>query len=183
MRTVVWQVILLLLMWKNDVAGYSAVAVVDERRVASSTIELPRCDAAESQKSAQVPVATLYCACVVGRSREADTGQKCFFIGNVVRNREAIEVKKIRFRPPEKRKRKRKEKEKDKRKTKKKEQKKEKKEKRKKKKEKKEKKRKKGEEKEKRPQKRCHRDGSKKKKWKEMFLEIVKPSRPKNIRF
>ena len=29
----------------SDVAGYSAAAVVDERRVASSTIELPRCEA------------------------------------------------------------------------------------------------------------------------------------------
>ena len=36
----------------SDVAGYSAAAVVDVRRVANSTIELPRCEAAESQKSA-----------------------------------------------------------------------------------------------------------------------------------
>ena len=34
-----------------DVAGYSAVTVVDERRVARSTIELPRCEAVESQMS------------------------------------------------------------------------------------------------------------------------------------
>ena len=38
----------------SDVAGYSAAAVVDERRVARSTIELPRCEAVESRKSAQV---------------------------------------------------------------------------------------------------------------------------------
>ena len=57
----------------SDVAGYSAAAVVGERErgVASSTIELPRCEAVESQKSAQVPVAPLYCACLVGRSRDA----------------------------------------------------------------------------------------------------------------
>ena len=34
----------------SDVAGNSAAAVVDERRVASSTIELTRCEAVESQK-------------------------------------------------------------------------------------------------------------------------------------
>ena len=55
----------------SDVAGYSAAAVVEERRVASSTIELPRCEAVESQTSAQVPVAPLYCACIVGKGREA----------------------------------------------------------------------------------------------------------------
>ena len=60
MRTVVLQVILLLLVWMNsDVAGYSAAAVVDERRVASSTVELPRCEAGESQKLPQVPL--LHC--------------------------------------------------------------------------------------------------------------------------
>ena len=40
----------------SDVAGYTA-AVVDERRVARSTIELPRWEAVESRKSAKVPVA------------------------------------------------------------------------------------------------------------------------------
>ena len=59
----------------SDVAGYSVAAVVDERRVASSTIELPRCEAVESQKSAQVPAAPLCCAWIVGRSREAPTQQ------------------------------------------------------------------------------------------------------------
>ena len=44
---------------------YSAAAVVDERRVASATMDLPRCEAVESQKSAQVPVAPLYCVCIV----------------------------------------------------------------------------------------------------------------------
>ena len=56
---------------RGGVAGYSAAAVVDARRVASSTIELLRCEAVESQKSAQVPVAPLYCAKIVGRGREA----------------------------------------------------------------------------------------------------------------
>ena len=46
----------------SDVAGYYAAAVVDERRVARSSIELPRCEAVESRKSAQVPFATLCCA-------------------------------------------------------------------------------------------------------------------------
>ena len=55
----------------SDVAGYSAAAVVDARRVASSTIELRRCEAVESQKSAQAPAAPLYCAFVVGWGREA----------------------------------------------------------------------------------------------------------------
>ena len=55
----------------SGVAGYSAAAVVEARRVASSTIELPRCEAVESQKSAQVPDAPLYCAFVVGKCREA----------------------------------------------------------------------------------------------------------------
>ena len=55
----------------SGVLGCSAPAFVDERRVASSTIELHRCEAVESQKSAQVPVAPLCCACIVGRSREA----------------------------------------------------------------------------------------------------------------
>ena len=55
----------------SDVAGYSSAAVVDERRVARSTIELPRCEAVESQKSAQVPVAPLCCACIVERGRQA----------------------------------------------------------------------------------------------------------------
>ena len=55
----------------SDVAGYAAAAVVDVRRVASSTIELPRCETVESQKLVQVPVAPLYCACFVGRGSEA----------------------------------------------------------------------------------------------------------------
>ena len=55
----------------SDVAGYFAAAVVDERRVTTSTIELAKCEAVELQKSAQVPVAPLYCACIVGRCREA----------------------------------------------------------------------------------------------------------------
>ena len=55
----------------SDVAGFSAAAVVDERRVARSTIELPSCEAVESRKSAQVAVAPLYCACIIGRGREA----------------------------------------------------------------------------------------------------------------
>ena len=54
----------------SDVGGYSAAAVVDERRVARSTIELPRCGIVESQKSAQVPVPPLYCACVVERAEK-----------------------------------------------------------------------------------------------------------------
>ena len=41
------------------------------RRVASSTIELPSCEAVESQKSAQVPFAPLCRACIAGRDREA----------------------------------------------------------------------------------------------------------------
>ena len=56
---------------ESDVAGYSAAAIVDERRVASSTIELPSCEAVESQKSAQVPFAPLCRACIAGRDREA----------------------------------------------------------------------------------------------------------------
>ena len=46
----------------SDVAGYSAAVVLDERRVATSTIELPRCEVVESQKSAHVPAAPLHCA-------------------------------------------------------------------------------------------------------------------------
>ena len=42
----------------------------DERRVASSTIELPCCESVKSQKSAQVPFVPLFRACIVGRSRE-----------------------------------------------------------------------------------------------------------------
>ena len=58
MRTVVWQVILL-------------TADVDENSDVAS--ELPRCEVVESQKSAQVPTAPLYCACIVGRGREDPT--------------------------------------------------------------------------------------------------------------
>ena len=66
----------------SDVAGYSAAAVVDERRVASSTIELPRCAAVESLKSAQVPVAPLYCACIVG-GRKRSSNNYCNNVGRV----------------------------------------------------------------------------------------------------
>ena len=55
---------------ESDVAGYSAAAIVDERRVASSTIGLPRCESVKSQKSAQVPFVPLCRACVAGRDRE-----------------------------------------------------------------------------------------------------------------
>ena len=55
----------------SGVAGHSATADVDARRVASLTFELPRCEAVKSRKSAQVPVAPLCCACIVGRGREA----------------------------------------------------------------------------------------------------------------
>ena len=55
---------------ESDVAGCSAAAIVDERRVASSTIGLPRCESVKSQKSAQVPFVPLFRACIVGRSRE-----------------------------------------------------------------------------------------------------------------
>ena len=55
----------------SAVAGYSGAAVVDDRRVASSTIELPRCEVVELQKSAEVSVTPLYCPCIVGRGREA----------------------------------------------------------------------------------------------------------------
>ena len=37
----------------STVASYSAAVIVDERRVASSTIGLPRCESVKSQKSAQ----------------------------------------------------------------------------------------------------------------------------------
>ena len=55
---------------ESDVAGYSAAATVDERRVASSTIELPSCEAVESHTSTQVPFVPLCRACIVGRGRE-----------------------------------------------------------------------------------------------------------------
>ena len=55
----------------SDVAGNSAAAVVDERRVASSTIELYRCETVESHTSTQLPFASLFCACIVGKGREA----------------------------------------------------------------------------------------------------------------
>ena len=61
----------------SDVASYSASAIVNERRVASSTIELPSCEAVESHTSTasqlgnQVPFAPLCRACIVGRGREA----------------------------------------------------------------------------------------------------------------
>ena len=56
---------------ESDVAGYSAAAIVDERRVASSTIELPCYEAVESHASTQVPYVPLCRACIVGRGREA----------------------------------------------------------------------------------------------------------------
>ena len=55
---------------ESDVAGYSAAAIVDERRVASSIIVLPCCEAVESQKSTRVPFVPLFRACIVGRGRE-----------------------------------------------------------------------------------------------------------------
>ena len=55
----------------SDVAGYSAAAIEDEKRAASSTIELPSCEAVESHTSTQVPFASLCRACIVGRGREA----------------------------------------------------------------------------------------------------------------
>ena len=56
---------------ESDVAGSSAAAIVDERRVASSTIELPNCEAVESHTSTQAPFVPLCRACIVGRGREA----------------------------------------------------------------------------------------------------------------
>ena len=56
----------------SGVAGLSAAAVVDERgAVASSTTELPSCEAVESQKLAHVPFAPLCRARIAGRRREA----------------------------------------------------------------------------------------------------------------
>ena len=49
---------------ESDVAGYSAAAIVDERRVASSTIELPCYEAVESHTSTQVPLVPLCRACI-----------------------------------------------------------------------------------------------------------------------
>ena len=42
-----------------------------KKSMLSSTIELSMCEAVESQKSTQVSVAPLYCACIVGWDREA----------------------------------------------------------------------------------------------------------------
>ena len=58
---------------ESDVAGYSAAAIVDERRVASSIIELPCCEAVESQKSTQVPFVPLCRACIVGKGQRSST--------------------------------------------------------------------------------------------------------------
>ena len=44
---------------------------MDERRVASSTIELPSCELVKSHTSTQVPFVPLCRACIVGRGREA----------------------------------------------------------------------------------------------------------------
>ena len=44
---------------------------MDERRVASSTIEVPSCEAVESQKSTQVPVVPLCRACIVGKEQRS----------------------------------------------------------------------------------------------------------------
>ena len=55
----------------SDVASHSAAAVVDERRVASTTIELYRCKTVEPHTSTQFPFAPLCRACIVGRGREA----------------------------------------------------------------------------------------------------------------
>ena len=46
------------------------VILLDERRVASSTIELPCYEAVESHTSTQVPFVPLCRACIVGRGRE-----------------------------------------------------------------------------------------------------------------
>ena len=55
----------------SGVEGHSATADVDENSDVAG--ELPRCEVVESQKSAQVPAAPLYCACIVGRGREDPT--------------------------------------------------------------------------------------------------------------
>ena len=56
---------------ESDVAGYSAAAIVDQRRVASSTIELPCYEAVESHTSTQDPILSLCRACIVVKGREA----------------------------------------------------------------------------------------------------------------
>ena len=66
---------------ESDVAGHSAATIVDERRVASSTIGLPRCESVKSQKSAQVPFVPLCRPCVAGRDREVP---QPFLLGGAV---------------------------------------------------------------------------------------------------
>ena len=46
---------------------------MDERRVASSTIGLPRCESVKSQKSTQVPFVPLCRACIVGKGQRSST--------------------------------------------------------------------------------------------------------------
>ena len=58
---------------ESDVAGYSTSAFVDERRVASSIIELSSCEAVESHTSAQVPFVPLCRACIVGKGQSSST--------------------------------------------------------------------------------------------------------------
>ena len=58
---------------ESDVAGYSAAAFVDERRVASSTIELPSCELVESHTSTQVLFVPLCRACIVGMGQRSST--------------------------------------------------------------------------------------------------------------
>ena len=66
----------------TGVAGYSAAAVVDARGVESSTIDLPRCGAVESQKPVQVPVTPLYCACIFGKG-QGSSNSHCNNAGRV----------------------------------------------------------------------------------------------------
>ena len=54
----------------SDVAGYSATAIVNERRVASSKFGLPRCESVKSYTSTQVPFVPLCRACIAGSDRE-----------------------------------------------------------------------------------------------------------------
>ena len=66
---------------ESDVAGSSAAAIVDERRVASSTVELLCYEAVESHTSTQVPFVPLCRACIVGRGREVP---QLFHLGGAV---------------------------------------------------------------------------------------------------
>ena len=59
----------------SDVAGYSAAAVVHERRVASSTIELPRCKAVESQS--RLKFLLLHCIVHVSLEQSLEQCRSC----------------------------------------------------------------------------------------------------------